>query len=166
MIFKDYKYYNIEKISMNNINTNDKRLSNLCRYVNILSKFNNILFIELIPYKKILYRSVCSVSLRKSDINYKQLPEEVDLIDIIEDNRRNLDMIFIYVGRKEFDIKEFEDTYELLYSTQIFIISHGIYKTDSIEIMEDDISGINYKDFEKMYKRSFIIKGINDLDDE
>jgi hypothetical protein len=108
---------------------------------------------------------VCSVSLRKSDINYKQLPEEVDLIDTIEDKRRNLDMIFIYVGRKEFDIKEFEDTYELLYSTQIFIISHGKYKQNSIEINEDNISGINYKDFEKMYKRSFIIKGINDIDE-
>lgn len=165
MIFKDNKYYNIEKISMNNINTNDKRLSNLCRYVNILSKFNNILFIELNPYKKLLYKSICNTSLRKSDINYKQLSEEIDLIETIEDNRRNLDMLFIYVGRNEFDIDEFENTYNLLYSTQIFIISHGKYKQNSIEINEDNISGINYKDFEKMYKRSFIIKGINDIDE-
>lgn len=165
MIFKDYKYYNIEKFSMNNINTNDKRLSNLCRYVNILSKFNNILFIELNPYKKLLYKSICNTSLRKSDINYKQLPEEVDLIETIEDNRRNLDMIFIYVGRNNFDIDEFENTYNLLYGTQIFIISHGKYKQNSIEINEDNISGINYKEFEKMYKRSFIIKGINDIDE-
>ena len=165
MIFKDNKYYNIEKFSMNNINTNDKRLSNLCRYVNILSKFNNILFIELNPYKKLLYKSICNTSLIKSDINYKQLPEEIDLIETIEDNRRNLDMLFIYVGRNEFDIDEFENTYNLLYSTQIFIISHGKYKQNSIEINEDNISGINYKDFEKMYKRSFIIKGINDIDE-
>ncbi len=165
MIFKDNKYYNIEKFSMNNINTNDKRLSNLCRYVNILSKFNNILFIELNPYKKLLYKSICNTSLRKSDINYKQLSEEIDLIETIEDNRRNLDMLFIYVGRNEFDIDEFESTYSLLYSTQIFIISHGKYKQNSIEINEDNISGINYKDFEKMYKRSFIIKGINDIDE-
>ena len=165
MIFKDNKYYNIEKISMNNINTNDKRLSNLCRYVNILSKFNNILFIELNPYKKLLYKSICNTSLRKSDINYKQLSEEIDLIETIEDNRRNLDMLFIYVGRNEFDIDEFENTYNLLYSTQIFIISHGKYKQNSIEINEDNISGINYKEFEKMYKRSFIIKGINDIDE-
>lgn len=165
MIFKDNKYYNIEKISMNNINTNDKRLSNLCRYVNILSKFNNILFIELNPYKKLLYKSICNISLRKSDINYKQLSEEIDLIETIEDNRRNLDMLFIYVGRNEFDIDEFENTYNLLYSTQIFIISHGKYKQNSIEINEDNISGINYKEFEKMYKRSFIIKGINDIDE-
>ncbi len=165
MIFKDNKYYNIEKFSMNNINTNDKRLSNLCRYVNILSKFNNILFIELNPYKKLLYKSICNTSLRKSDINYKQLSEEIDLIETIEDNRRNLDMLFIYVGRNEFDIDEFENTYNLLYSTQIFIISHGKYKQNSIEINEDNISGINYKDFEKMYKRSFIIKGINDIDE-
>ena len=146
MIFKDNKYYNIEKFSMNNINTNDKRLSNLCRYVNILSKFNNILFIELNPYKKLLYKSICNTSLRKSDINYKQLSEEIDLIETIEDNRRNLDMLFIYVGRNEFDIDEFENTYNLLYSTQIFIISHGKYKQNSIEINEDNISGINYKD--------------------
>ncbi len=165
MIFKDNKYYNIEKFSMNNINTNDKRLSNLCRYVNILSKFNNILFIELNPYKKLLYKSICNTSLRKSDINYKQLSEEIDLIETIEDNRRNLDMLFIYVGRNEFDIDEFENTYNLLYSTQIFIISHGKYKQNSIEINEDNISGINYKEFEKMYKRSFIIKGINDIDE-
>ncbi len=165
MIFKDNKYYNIEKFSMNNINTNDKRLSNLCRYVNILSKFNNILFIELNPYKKLLYKSICNTSLRKSDINYKQLSDEIDLIETIEDNRRNLDMLFIYVGRNEFDIDEFENTYNLLYSTQIFIISHGKYKQNSIEINEDNISGINYKDFEKMYKRSFIIKGINDIDE-
>ena len=165
MIFKDNKYYNIEKFSMNKINTNDKRLSNLCRYVNFLSKFNNILFIELNPYKKLLYKSICNTSLIKSDINYKQLPEEIDLIETIEDNRRNLDMLFIYVGRNEFDIDEFENTYNLLYSTQIFIISHGKYKQNSIEINEDNISGINYKEFEKMYKRSFIIKGINDIDE-
>jgi hypothetical protein len=163
MIFKNNKYFNIKEFSIENINTNDKRLSNLCKFVNILSKYNNILFIELIPYKKTLYRSVCNTSLIKSNLNYKQLPEDnTDIIQTIEDNRRNLDMIFIYIGRSEFNISEFEEIYNLLYSTKIFIITHNIYNK-STEIEEDNISGIEHKDFEKIYRRSYIIKGIDDI---
>ncbi len=167
MIFKDIKYYHIKEFTHKNGNTNDKRISNLCNFVNILSKYNYILFIELTPYMKTTYKSICSSSLNKTNLNYKQLSSNSDPIDTIEENRRNLDMMFIYIGRNDFDILDFENIYNTLYdSIPIYIISHINYNNKYVEINEDHISGIKHKDFEKIYKRSYTISGINDLLDD